>query len=461
VRYDDCLGEAAHLVCAGEIKGAVAAYREAVLAAPDRPEAHYELGLLHYRQGNLDRAIPCLERVAELDPGDVSAFNDLGVMRYEMGQWDEAIRNLKHALRVDPYYADGWYNLGRVYLEMGRSEDTVTAWQRCLSRKPDHRPARRALRRLSIEKLRAVVAAMPVVSLHLVSARWANHPWGMGNDVYDTLERMGFDVIDTDFRIDRRHLPLLLQQDAHLTVVMKGEGIPSELIRRIRGVTVLWYPDDLLATQHGPREIAYNGSAFDLVYGFAKYDLGEYAKYGVAKARWLPLACDPHVHRKLDLPKLQDVCFVGNIYPNRAALFDRLSQRFDILVTRAYGQEMVQVYNQSRIVLNLGIGKGGVQHRVFEALACGSLLLTNELDPDERIFQDRVHLVYYTERTIEDLIAHYLAHPDERETIARQGRAEVLGRHTVAHRIRQVLRDALFRLDGFELGAQEGALERI
>lgn len=483
MRYEDCLGEATRLARAGEIESAVAAYREAVLAAPDRPEAHYELGLLHYQQGNLDRAISCLERVAELDADDVSAFNDLGVMCYEIEEWDEAIGNLKHALRLDPYYADGWYNLGRVYLEMGRSEDTALAWQQCLSRKPDHRPVRRALRRLPIDKLRAVVAGIPIVSLpardrsrlnlmgkdysdcrlvreggrvylvreevrewfrvHLVSARWANHPWGMGNDVYDTLERMGFDVIDTDFRKDFRHLPRLLQQDAHLTFVLKGNGIPPDSIRRMRGITVLWYPDDLLATPHGPCDIAYNGRAFDLVYGFARYDLTEYAKYGVAQAKWLPLACHPPVHRELDLPKLHDVCFVGNIYPNRAALLERLSRRFDLLVTRAYGEGMVRIYNQSRIVLNLGIGRGGVQHRVFEALACGSLLLTNELDPAERLFQDKVHLVYYNEGNIEDLIAYYLAHPEEREAIARQGREEAIRNHTCVHRIQRILGDVL------------------
>jgi len=481
--YEDRLSEATRLADAGSVEGAFAAYHEAIALAPQRPDAHYELALLHHRQGELGQAIRCFEHVAELGRSDVSVYNNLGVLCYQMKRWDDAIRYLSRALACDPSYPDAWYNLGRVFLDLGQVDDTVAAWQQCLARKPDHKAARRALKRLPPDKIKSVVKTIPIISLpahdqsplelmdkdysdcqlvheggklyifkgevrewfriHLVSARWSNHPWGMGNEVYRTLVEMGFDVIDTDFRKDFQHLPRLLQQDAHLTFVLKGNGIPPELIRRLPGVTVLWYPDDLLATQHGPRDIAYNGQAFDLVYGFAKYDLEEYKKHGVKEAKWLPLSCDPHLHRKLDLPKIHDVSFIGNIYPNRAALLKRLEQRFDLFVTHAYGEEMVRIYNQSKIVLNLGIGRGGIQHRVFEALACGSLLLTNELPSgDERIFEDRVHLVYYNEENIEDLIVYYLAHDEEREAIARQGRAEVIQKHTFAHRMQQVLRDA-------------------
>ena len=361
--------------------------------------------------------------------------------------------------------------------------DDADAMQQCLCQDPTHAPGREALSQLHPDIIRPIMVAMPFVSLpaedhsplrlmskhysdchlareggrlhlvkgdrkewfrvHLVSARWSNHPWGMGNQVYRALKDMGFDVVDTDFRKDRHLLAHLLKQEAHLTLVLKGEGIPSELVRQIPGVAVLWYPDDLLATQHGPRHIAYNGHAFDLVFGFARYDLGEYARYGVARAKWLPLACDPHLHRNLDLPKVHDVCFVGNVYPNRAALLERLGQRFDLHVARAFTEEMVRIYNQSRIVLNLGIGKGGIQQRVFEALGCGSFLLTNELPPEDRLFEDRVHLVYYNDDNIEDLIEYYLAHEEEREDIARQGRDEVIRNHTFVHRIEQMLGDVL------------------
>ena len=35
----------------------------------------------------------------------------------------------------------------------------------------------------------------------------------------------------------------------------------------------------------------------------------------VGSARWLPLACDPNVHGKVDVEKEHDLAFVGNIFP--------------------------------------------------------------------------------------------------------------------------------------------------
>jgi len=44
---------------------------------------------------------------------------------------------------------------------------------------------------------------------------------------------------------------------------------------------------------------------------------------GIASADWLPLACDPEIHRKHEIAKQHDVAFVGNIFPGpREELLD-------------------------------------------------------------------------------------------------------------------------------------------
>jgi 2-polyprenyl-3-methyl-5-hydroxy-6-metoxy-1,4-benzoquinol methylase len=80
--------------------------------------------------------------------------------------------------------------------------------------------------------------------------------------------------------------------------------------------------------------------------------------------------------------------------------------------------------------------------RVFEAAACGSLLLTNDLrdNGQEDLFRDSEHLVTYT--GAEDLVdraAYYLAHEEARERIAAAGRAEALARHTYRQRMERLL----------------------
>jgi DUF based on E. rectale Gene description (DUF3880)/Glycosyl transferases group 1 len=101
---------------------------------------------------------------------------------------------------------------------------------------------------------------------------------------------------------------------------------------------------------------------------------------GIRSAAWLPLACDPAIHCKHDVPKQYDFSFVGNLFPGpRSDLLDRLRRRFPKhFIGNCYFEEMARTYSASRAVFNRSI-RNDVNMRVFEALACGSLLLTNDL----------------------------------------------------------------------------------
>src|SRR5437667_99589 len=67
-------------------------------------------------------------------------------------------------------------------------------------------------------------------------------------------------------------------------------------------------------------------------------------------------------------------------------------------IGRAYFEEMARIYSASRVVFNRSI-KNDVNMRVFEAVACGSLLVTNDLADhgQAELFGDGVHLVTYRE----------------------------------------------------------------
>ncbi|MEP9409900.1 MAG: tetratricopeptide repeat protein [Candidatus Brocadia sp.] len=285
-------------------------------------------------------------------------------------------------------------------------------------------------------------------TVHLVGARWSNYPWGMENELHRALEKLGITIIDTDFRRNYSRLPELFQQKAHVLLVIKGNGIPPELIKSLPCKTILWYQDDIFATGHASMHIAHNGWAFDTVYSFDKMAVDLYRKLGVKDPRWLPLAMSPSVHRKMFLTKKKyDISFIGNIYPNRKTLLERLARRFNLFVTQAFMDDMVKIFNESKIILNVGIGPTGIQQRVFEAMGCGSFLLTNEIPEESRLFKDRVHLVYFNDANIEDLAAYYLSHNEEREAIALAGYREVNNGHTFQHRIQMILDDVFYRKD--------------
>lgn len=267
--------------------------------------------------------------------------------------------------------------------------------------------------------------------IHLVSTRRSQWPWGLGNEIYRPLRKMGYRVIDTDYRKDSDRLPELLSQRADLVIVIKGQSIPSQLIERISCPKVLWYPDDIFAFSPARPTISRVGFAYDIVYTFDKVAISEVRSLGGKDVRWLPFGCNLNIHKKMELPKIYDLSFVGNLHPNRLALFPRLQRKFNFFIAAGtYMLKMVKIFNQSKVVFNLAIGKTGCNQRVFEALGGGSFLLTNEIPMDGRIFEDKRHLVYFNEENLEELIEYYLASEEEREEIASEGHREVIENHT-------------------------------
>ncbi len=163
---------------------------------------------------------------------------------------------------------------------------------------------------------------------------------------------------------------------------------------------------------------------------------------GVRAAEWLPLACDPAVHRPHAVPKAHDVCFVGTEFPGpRADLLGLLRRHFPShFVGRAYFEDMARTYSAARAVFNRSV-RDDLNMRVFEALACGSLLLTNDLpgsgQPD--LFRDGAHLATYRDADeLLDKLRFYLARPEERARVEEAGR-RAAAEHTYRHRMERVL----------------------
>lgn len=164
---------------------------------------------------------------------------------------------------------------------------------------------------------------------------------------------------------------------------------------------------------------------------------------GILNVEWLPLACDPLIYRPHDIAKCWDTCFIGRLLgAQRQSLVQLLKDHFpNSFMGRVYAEEAARAYSSSRTVFNRSAA-GDLNLRVFESVACGSLLITDALDDNslDELLQDGIHLATY--RTAEELldkVRYYLAHDEVRERIARAGRKEVLSRHTFAHRMQRLL----------------------
>jgi len=137
-------------------------------------------------------------------------------------------------------------------------------------------------------------------------------------------------------------------------------------------------------------------AGFGAVFAAQKEGAERLRREGLANCEWLPLACDPQIHRRLEMEKDYDVAFVGHINtPRRQEFLEAVRQRFpQSFLGPAPHTEMSEIYSRAHVVVNCCLNND-LNMRVFEALSCGALLVTNRLtgNGQEELFQDRVHLV--------------------------------------------------------------------
>ena len=239
-----------------------------------------------------------------------------------------------------------------------------------------------------------------------------------------------FQARDLD-RVPRQGFDLYLNIDDGLRYHLPGELRPS----------AFWAIDTHLdfdrCREKAPR--------FDVVFAAQRDGVDLLRGIGVRSASWLPLACDPEIHRKHDVAKQHDVAFVGNIFPGpRGDLLSLIQRRYrNSFVGQCYFDDMARTYSAARIAFNRSI-RNDVNMRVFEAVACGSMLMTNDLDDNGlgELFRDGVHVATYRDhQDLLDKLAFYFEREAIRERIAAAGRAEAIAKHTYAHRMEKVLKD--------------------
>lgn len=116
---------------------AVVCFDNARRLAPSDPQWAYLGGYVRKLKGDLDEAIPLLERSLELDPTFVPALLRLGRAHLELGRLAEARDRFEAALAADPSSAAAFEGLGKIAVAEGESERAVGAFRRALELEPD------------------------------------------------------------------------------------------------------------------------------------------------------------------------------------------------------------------------------------------------------------------------------------------------------------------------------------
>jgi len=177
--------------------------------------------------------------------------------------------------------------------------------------------------------------------------------------------------------------------------------------------------------------------------------------FSAVRSQW---AANPDYYYPRSSELAYDVTFVGGRQSFRDEFIDGLQARGIGVQTfgRGWGEylgfeDMVRVFSTSRINLNMGAYWGGsetrtIKGRVFEVPMSGGLLLTDYVPGLEEYFEIGKEIVCYTDLDdAAEKIRYYLAHEEERKTIARAGYERARRDHTWERRLSDVFAEVSAR----------------
>jgi hypothetical protein len=146
--------------------------------------------------------------------------------------------------------------------------------------------------------------------------------------------------------------------------------------------------------------------------------------------------------------RVHDVAFVGTLdpalNPARLALLEGLAGLG--LAVHAVRGEYAPVYTRARVVINQAAADD-LNFRVFEAMGCGALLLTDAISHSlSAIGEPGRDFLVYAPGDAADLARQArwaLAHPAEAEAMARRGQERVKAGHLIRHRAGTLVRELM------------------
>jgi len=260
--------------------------------------------------------------------------------------------------------------------------------------------------------------------------------------------------------------------DLVLAIAQAPLGGPALEALRSAGIrTACWFVENVRVLPSWREVARFYDSFFAIQSGAA---LDQIAEAGAARIHHLPMACDPGVHTPAVLDDVErqrfgaPVSFAGTPYLNRRHLLEAVRD----LGLRVWGdgwestplapclgepvrlnpEALRRVFAATRVNLNvhpaahvtgLDPQPDFVNSRTFELAACGAFQLVDCREPLPALFDPGEVVAFRSAAELRALAEHYLHRPEDAAAIAVRARERVLREHTYAHRVSELLREAL------------------
>jgi Flp pilus assembly protein TadD/mono/diheme cytochrome c family protein len=121
----------------GQLNKAVPHLQAVVQLQPDSPTAHYNLGTTLSAIGNVTGAVVEYRQALRLRPDYALAHNNLGHALLSMGRTDDADHHFREAARLDPGSWSAQYNIGLISRARGDIRDAIDRLQKAVRLRSD------------------------------------------------------------------------------------------------------------------------------------------------------------------------------------------------------------------------------------------------------------------------------------------------------------------------------------
>lgn len=240
----------------------------------------------------------------------------------------------------------------------------------------------------------------------------------------------------------------------------------SALVRKA-GAKFILYDTDSCNLYSKRREFLYflqeELPRYDKLFSFSEVTTRFFREVLGLDARYLPFGAV--TVPALNVEKVRDVVLVGSADLRRVFLLESIRDYLTVRGSRwkrnfpimseglrqrvddhpVWGAELQKLLQEAKIVLNITRSdfygaETGVNLRIFEAVAAGCFLLTDYCEEITSLFTPGEEIeVFRSGAELRDKVIYYLAHSDERERIARNGRERFLRDHIWRNRVEQIL----------------------
>lgn len=143
------LEDGKHHVSQGELDLAVESFQKSIESKPTA-EAYTLLAWVLSLKDQLDLAIELCQKAIELDPDFGNPYNDIGSYLIQKGQLEEAIPWLEKAKSAANYDTKhfAYINMGRIYTTLGHFDDAIQQFRGALDISPGHKEIQKVLEEL-------------------------------------------------------------------------------------------------------------------------------------------------------------------------------------------------------------------------------------------------------------------------------------------------------------------------